>query len=787
MKYAYAVADCHRAKNPGFDNITIAYYSHGKCTSSDVLKQGNVTMAAPVAKSTAYHASSRPSERCIVELPCPASFTEASFRCNRGHCSWHCPQCKEALEYGFDNFFYCSCGKAPANSFEYLCSDPLHGPKYQAYSAKDLSAQLSQLSPVKQLNILILGETGVGKSTWINGFANYVQFSTLAEAREGIPVNLIPSQFTMLDENCQEVVVSLGEPKQSARQGEVLKAGESATQEPRSYTFPGKKLLIRLIDTPGVGDTRGVDVDKANFQAVLKHISRFKEIHGICILLKPNSARLTILFRFCISELLTHLHKDACRNIIFVFTNCRSTFYRPGDTYPALKERLLELKKSNDVTITLDNSTMYCMDNEPIRFLAAVRCGIHFSPVEFDNFLLSWQKSVDETNRLIAYIAGLEPHSTQTTISLNEARRLILLLVEPMAEIARNIQSNMRAVKSHMEELEVLEQSSGEWKKKLYVPTIILVPEEIPYPMTVCRSEKCCKVKGSVVHYTSICHEVCRLNDIVPERYPNPELQKCYAMQLDNGMSCRVCGCRWDDHLHITYKQIEKTKKIKDTNVEKELKTKGGEVGAKRKIIAISQKRLTELENERLTITNVCSKFAIFLKKNAITPYNDSMEQYLDHHIRLEEDSVAVGGSRTRLDGYKAMREAYVQERKVLEENLNANKDAEDSNLTPEKICELVQSLYHLNINGEAFRAFMEQKEKGTNHAALHLERNYMPTMKSRVQTQSLPKNNSPAAGFEENSTEQNCPGLHGLPAPPPREQSLVEKTVGFFKRFKPW
>ncbi len=75
---------------------------------------------------------------------------------------------------------------------------------------------------------------------------------------------------------------------------------------------------------------RGIEQDRENFQNILNCISCYEEIHGICVLLKPNNSKLNIMFEFCIKELLTHLHKGAANNIVFLFTNVRNTFYTPG-------------------------------------------------------------------------------------------------------------------------------------------------------------------------------------------------------------------------------------------------------------------------------------------------------------------------------------------------------------------------------------------------------------------------------------------------------------------------
>ena len=172
----------------------------------------------------------------------------------------------------------------------------------------------------REFNILLLGETEVGKSTWINGFANYMTHSSL-EAAEIHGLFPVPLKFElMLDyDTSQEITAG------TADKNEDDTVEESSTQSSNSYLFPTDNVVIRLIDTPGVGDTRGYDQDKKNFENTLRHIAQLNELHGIVILLKPNNARINVMFESCIKELLTNLHKSASNNIVFCFLHSRGT------------------------------------------------------------------------------------------------------------------------------------------------------------------------------------------------------------------------------------------------------------------------------------------------------------------------------------------------------------------------------------------------------------------------------------------------------------------------------
>ncbi|ESU44292.1 Ankyrin repeat protein, partial [Giardia duodenalis] len=213
----------------------------------------------------------------------------------------------------------------------------------------------------KPITILLLGEPGVRKSTFVSGIINYLRFGHLPEVAEEVSRIqwAVPMKFVLLDENYAETTVRMG-PSDDSESTESVSV--SAMQDPKLHAFDSSGAKVQLIDTPGIGDTRGYDYDGANLDKIIDFIRDY-EIHGIFILLKPDT-RLSASFKFCVEDLLVHLPVGAKKNIVFCFTNARSTHYRPGDSYTALKE-LLDQRK---VGIKLSKDTMYCFDNEAVRF-----------------------------------------------------------------------------------------------------------------------------------------------------------------------------------------------------------------------------------------------------------------------------------------------------------------------------------------------------------------------------------------------------------------------------------
>ncbi|KAF9994052.1 hypothetical protein BGZ79_001227 [Entomortierella chlamydospora] len=553
----------------------------------------------------------------------------------------------------------------------FRCTPMKHGFKYHGLHDQSVQSIRERTKPGdNEINISLLGETGVGKSTFINAFANYLKYSYLEETEMNEMTTLIHSSFEIAG---TKVVV--GEDDKNER----LTNGDSSTQKCRAYEFPYKDdKMIRFIDTPGIGDTRGVKQDRVNFEGILDFISGYDKINGICILLLP----------------------DVSHEI---------DFYQAGATLTPLATYIKELETKSQITIRLEPNTMYYFDNEAFKLYAALKQNIAFDAKTKKLYGDSWVQSVEESRRLINRVMDLKPHRTEETLTLDNARRSIFQLVVPMTKINENIAIELQAIQVLKKLAETHQISAQDLKERLIETYMDLNPINLTHPRTVCTSDGCSTVQGNIVRYNKHCHNHCYIGNVSITVLRHASLRICSKMSFSG--ICKTCGCKWDKHMHvrIDYEEVKKQKTnatVAEKLQETELKTE-----SMQQEISKADTRVKSLESEKKQIFDGLMTFTGFLLQNSIVQQNSGILDYIDMSIRNQERVAKRTKDNSIVESLRQQRREYVVQKEVFE---NAKKEGKlrSGVITLEDVIEARDGLCRLENNGQALASVLRWGEE---------------------------------------------------------------------------
>ncbi|KAF4343656.1 hypothetical protein FBEOM_2396 [Fusarium beomiforme] len=615
----------------------------------------------------------RPTDSHLVRIPCPGGSCDSHLRRE-----WACATCDAPLEFGIDDCIYCDCGSAPYSAWDFKCDSDSHRRGFERFHSANLCRLLKRSNRSECRNILVLGQTG-----------------TFDEAKSaGELVFEVPCSFSVNHYNSSDpgqaiesrtIRVGSGENEHDGS------TGNSATQKASVYRVTYRNIKYRIIDTPGIGDTRGPDQDKKNIKDIMNNLRRYEELHGILILLKTNETRISATFRFCFEELLSHLHRSAVKNIVFGFTHALISDYAPGDCLNPLQTLL---KRHTSVKLTLCRANTYSFDAKSFHHLAAYFEGIRGedegSPRE------SWDKSRAETLRLLSYIDDLKPHDIRQTLSMEGAREALGHLMIPMVEISQEIRKNLSLLEERRKELNDTRLSGDELRKRLHLERIIMVPKKLDKPRTVCNHEHCCE-------------------DVIEECIGHAALINCRTFK-GNKKTCKNCKHRWQQHMHILYKLQETKERVKDKEIERRLKANVSDVALRQKGLERVQQLEREYRSEQKKLRNATAQFVAYLRENSAKAFHDATEEYYDQLIKIEKDKIQYGkdsrlnvdANKRKLQGLTHDRDKHLELVRTIKENMHAPRDQTEELLTPDGVDKLIRELYELEHFGKNLKGFRD-------------------------------------------------------------------------------
>ena len=158
--------------------------------------------------------------------------------------------------------------------------------------------QLSE--PPVNSKVLLIGETGSGKTSFLNLLCNYGLAKEL-----GFEIGV--EHFHLFNDIQLENAVA--------------DKMESKTSDAKKYTVSLGDTNLEIIDTPGFGDSRGIGEDKKRMEAIMRCLKNEEDINCVCLVINGRASRISATFGYVLCEITSILPRAIIDNIIVVFTN----------------------------------------------------------------------------------------------------------------------------------------------------------------------------------------------------------------------------------------------------------------------------------------------------------------------------------------------------------------------------------------------------------------------------------------------------------------------------------
>ena len=492
-------------------------------------------------------------------------------------------------------------------------------------------------------NILVIGETGVGKSTWIHALLNYIQGIQIEE-------NV---RYKIFD---QTELRKRYEKKYGKQFGE-KQAGSSDTDEPNIYNIiPNDEYSpyenpIRIIDTAGFGDTRGKEYDEKISDDIRKMFesSNIESLNAVCLIFKGTETRSHERTKDIFDKLFSLFGKDIRNNIIIIFTFANSS----TDAMTAITT--LKDKSSPFYQIMGDIEQM------PHFFFNNIA---YFSD-ERENYYNAFEQNILSFSKLFNCIRILKRISLESTREVIRDRNQIKGSISNLTDRLNNIIKNTILSAQKQRHLSQKQKDMDAITPEDDVDIIDKIYEyfEMEEETVNCSN-------GWYVLYCDkheyVCHKNCR------GKYEgwNSDEYGCDMIYTFGG-SCAYCGHNWKDHtFRSSYKdkvqkKKKKTEKIFKKNPEKKKRNEEKDEIKKQLLIEIGKNK-AELEEVNQKVYNdlmygINILYQLALKNNEL------------NKIALQTDDERLG--------------KYGYARRLLLENTDIKKDNKDSLNDIEDIC----------------------------------------------------------------------------------------------------
>ncbi|XP_064389644.1 uncharacterized protein LOC135337609 [Halichondria panicea] len=483
---------------------------------------------------------------------------------------------------------------------------------------------------VQEKVLMVVGATGAGKSTLINGIVNYLF---------GVEWN-DQFRFKMINEH----------PGTQAK---------SVTSMITAYTIYQQegspcKCTLTIIDTPGFGDTSGLERDKE----ITKQIKEFFSIpcidggidhlDGIGFVTQSSLARLTHTQKYIFDSILSTFGKDIGNNIFMMIT------FADGKKPP-----VVDAINASDIPyrkyFKFNNSALFPIiaDEE------------EYEEGDFDEMF--WTMGIKSFHNFFMNFELVEPRSLQLTREVLEERQRLEANVKGLQP---RINEGLAKIEEMRKERRIVEEHEAD----------IETNKQFKYTITVTKQRRVDFERGRYVtncltcNYT--CHKWCGISD-------DRDKYGCAAMDGGGYSSalCKVCPehCGWRQHVNNPYYFEIYQEDEERTSEELKLKFDAAKEGKARVeyIIQETERRLTQMDELVMDMIQQVQQSVNRLGHIALKPNPLSEVEYIEIMIKSEKAECKTGWDERVQYLESAKKQAQITQG-IAKEDIGQNKKIEN-------------------------------------------------------------------------------------------------------------
>lgn len=446
--------------------------------------------------------------------------------------------------------------------------------------------------------LMVVGATGAGKTTLINGMVNY----------------LLGVRWD--DDFRFKLITEEGHRSQAHSQTKAVTAYTFHMSEdsPLPYT-------LTVIDTPGFGDTESLEEDRKIVKQVKELFSirgpdGIDELHGIGFVAQSSEARLTLTQKYIFDSILSIFGKDMSHNMFMMITFADSQ-----------KPPVLDALQAAQIP-WLDKA-FYKFNNSALYATNTMKCVGHDGDSDDDNVdRMFWKMGMKSFKRFFLQLGAKSAGSLQHTKEVLRER-------EHLETLVSGLQPKVREGLSKIDEMKQEEMVIKRYEAE------IEANKSFTYHQTQTRQKKIDLEPGEYVTNCMHCHYTCHYPCYIPK---TEDKMQCASMKDGK---CHVCTskCAWHLHESSSYRLELYDVKVACTSEDLKSKYYKAQSGKSTKEAMLSRMKSELDQMQGYVLATISEVRQIIARLNAIALKSNPLSevQYIELLIESEKNQAKPG------------------------------------------------------------------------------------------------------------------------------------------------